>query len=145
MPGAREFPYPPCSNQAAEVLYNAKYRCDARKLGCKLPDGRHGTSGMFMESLFEAGGISGRAPGNRPVNCARRPWADYQRVILALLLSVPIPLVLARMLGSGSLFGRVQSLIVRFAGVRTPPAGAAALDSALRSSRRLRAPAHNQS
>jgi len=60
--------------------------------------------------------------------------ADYQRVILALLLSVPIPLVLARLLGSGSLFGRVQSLIVRFAGVRTPPAGAAALDSALRSS-----------
>jgi hypothetical protein len=60
--------------------------------------------------------------------------ADYQRVILALLLSVPIPLVLAKMLGSGSLFGRVQSLIVRFAGVRTPPAGAAALDSALRAS-----------
>jgi len=59
---------------------------------------------------------------------------DYQRVILALLLSVPIPLVLARMLGSGSLFGRLQSLIVRFAGVRTPPAGAATLDSALRSS-----------
>ena len=62
--------------------------------------------------------------------------ADYQRVILALLLSLPIPLVLAKLLGSGSLFGRLQSLIVRFAGVRVPPAGALALDSAVLSSLR---------
>jgi len=62
--------------------------------------------------------------------------ADYQRVILALLLSVPIPLILARMLGSGSLFARLQGLIVRFAGVRTPAGGALALDSAVKSSLR---------
>jgi putative membrane protein len=62
--------------------------------------------------------------------------ADYQRVILALLLSLPVPLIMARMLGTGSLFGRLQSLIVRFAGVQVPPAGALALDSALRSSLR---------
>jgi len=62
--------------------------------------------------------------------------AEYQRVILALLLSVPIPLILARMLGTGSLFARVQSLIVRFAGVQVPPAGALALDSAVHSSLR---------
>jgi putative membrane protein len=60
--------------------------------------------------------------------------ADYQRVILALLLSVPIPLVLARMLGTGSLFGRLQGLIVRFSGVQVPPAGALALDSAVHAS-----------
>jgi putative membrane protein len=62
--------------------------------------------------------------------------ADYTRVILALLLCVPIPLVLARMLGTGSLFGRLQSLIVRFAGVQIPPAGAQALDSAVHASLR---------
>jgi putative membrane protein len=62
--------------------------------------------------------------------------ADYKRVILALLLCVPIPLVLAKMLGTGSLFGRLQSLIVRFAGVQIPPAGAQALDSAVHASLR---------
>jgi putative membrane protein len=62
--------------------------------------------------------------------------AQYQRVIFALLLSLPIPLVLAKMLGSGSLFGRLQSLIVRFAGVPVPPAAALALDSAVHSSLR---------
>jgi putative membrane protein len=62
--------------------------------------------------------------------------ADYNRVILALLLCVPIPLVLARMLGTGALFGRLQSLIVRFAGVQIPPAGAQALDSAVHASLR---------
>jgi putative membrane protein len=62
--------------------------------------------------------------------------AEYQRVILALLLSVPIPLVLARMLGTGSLFARMQSLAVRFAGVQVPPAGALALDSAVHASLR---------
>lgn len=61
---------------------------------------------------------------------------EYQRVILALLLSVPIPLVLAKMLGTGSLFARMQRLIVRFAGVQVPPAGALALDSAVHSSLR---------
>jgi hypothetical protein len=60
--------------------------------------------------------------------------AEYQRVILALLLSVPVPLVLAKLLGSGALFGRLQSVIVRFAGVQVPPAGALALDTAVHSS-----------
>lgn len=64
---------------------------------------------------------------------------EYQRVILALLLSVPIPLVLAKLLGTGSLFARMQSLIVRVAGVRVPPAAGLALDSAVQSSlRRLK-------
>jgi putative membrane protein len=62
--------------------------------------------------------------------------AEYQRVILALLLSIPVPLVLARMLGSGALFGRLQSVIVRIAGVNVPPAGALALDQAVTSSLR---------
>jgi putative membrane protein len=62
--------------------------------------------------------------------------ADYKRVILALLLCVPIPLVLAKMLGTGSLFGRLQGLIVRFSGVQVPPAGALALDSAVHQSLR---------
>lgn len=61
---------------------------------------------------------------------------EYQRVILALLLSVPIPLVFAKVLGTGSLFGRLQGLIVRFAGVRVPPAAALALDSAVQASLR---------
>jgi len=62
--------------------------------------------------------------------------AEYPRVILALLLSVPIPLLFAKVLGSGSLFTRMQGLIVRFAGVPVPPAAALALDSAVHSSLR---------
>lgn len=60
--------------------------------------------------------------------------ADYRRVIFILLLCLPIPLVLARMLGTGALFGRLQSLIVRIAGLPVSPAGARALDAELRSS-----------
>ena len=60
--------------------------------------------------------------------------AEYQRVIFVLLLCLPIPVVLARLLGTGSLFGRIQSLMIRFAGLRTSPAGALALDAQVRSS-----------
>ena len=62
--------------------------------------------------------------------------ADYRRVIFVLLLCLPIPVVLARMLGTGSLFGRLQSLIIRIAGLPASPAGAHALDAELRSSLR---------
>jgi putative membrane protein len=62
---------------------------------------------------------------------------NYHRVILALLLSLPVPLVLTATLGSGALFARLEGLLARFVGITTSPAGAAALDSALRSSLRL--------
>lgn len=62
---------------------------------------------------------------------------NYHRVILVLLLSLPVPLILAAILGSGALFSRLESGVARFVGISTSPAGAAALDAALRSSLRL--------
>jgi len=56
---------------------------------------------------------------------------DYHRVIVVLALSLPIPLILAALLGSGSLFGRLQKLLVRFIGVGDSSAGGHSLDQAL--------------
>jgi putative membrane protein len=64
---------------------------------------------------------------------------NYHSVVLALLLSLPVPLVLTATLGSGALFGRLERLLARFVGISTSPAGAAALDAALRSTLRLNA------
>ncbi len=58
---------------------------------------------------------------------------NYHHVVLALLLSLPVPVVLTATLGSGALFGRVENLLARFVGIPVSPEGAAALDAALRS------------
>jgi len=60
--------------------------------------------------------------------------ADYQQVILALLLSLPVPVILAKLLGSGKLFSHIQKWVIRIAGIEVPAAAASALDQALRSS-----------
>jgi putative membrane protein len=62
--------------------------------------------------------------------------SDYHSVILALLLSLPVPVVLAKLLGSGKLFARMQKVVIRFVGIEVRPAAAAALDQALSSSLR---------
>jgi putative membrane protein len=66
--------------------------------------------------------------------------ADYQRVILALLLGLPVPVVLAKLLGSGKFFSQVQKWVIRIAGFQATASGASALDEALRSSLQRRSP-----
>ncbi len=62
---------------------------------------------------------------------------NYHHVVLALLVSLPVPVVLTVMLGSGALFSRLEGLLARFVGIQVAPEGAAALDQALRTSLRV--------
>lgn len=64
--------------------------------------------------------------------------SDYHGVIFALLLSLPVPVVLAAILGSGKLFGGLRKWVVRVAGIEVIPATAVALDNALSASLRRR-------
>jgi putative membrane protein len=64
----------------------------------------------------------------------------YHRVALALMLSLPVPLVLTVMLGSGATFSRLERILAGVVGIPLSAAGAEALDRALRSSLRLERP-----
>ncbi len=61
---------------------------------------------------------------------------DYQRLLLAFLLSLPVPAVMALLLRYGSVFKRLHALLRPIVGTRLLAEGAALLDDELRASLR---------
>lgn len=60
------------------------------------------------------------------------PGQDYRRVLLALVVSLPVPVVTGLLLRYGSIFGRLEGFLRPFVGESALSAGAASLDRELR-------------
>jgi len=64
------------------------------------------------------------------------PGQDYRRVLLALVVGLPVPVVTALLLRYGSIFGRLAGFLRPLVGESALSAGAASLDRELRASLR---------